>query len=183
MSESSKVESFLSAVAAAVGALPAQETHALAVAAKNVRRAIETGTPVSEAEWLEGFPDEQIRSLARRMLSEVSITELDFAATMCQGPEPPPEQVTQTMAMSPAAVQRKWHALLASIPDEGLPADDGGGVVDGMELGRLILQVSQAKSRINLARLPSADGFRERFLEAARDAQRLGLIDGLPDGL
>ena len=87
------------------------------------------------------------------------------------------------MAVAPEAVERKWHALLTSIPDDGLPADDGGPPVDGMELGRLIMQVSQGKGSISFTRLPSAEGFRDRFLDAAQDAQRLGLIDGLPDGL
>lgn len=207
MSGSSPVETFLTAVQATLGARSADQMHALAVAAKKVRLAVESGTTLTDSAWVELFPDARVRAFARDTLTPVSIVDLDFDATVFHTPATPPtiqppsaapnatlptaspatapsaiEPATHTMAASPEALQRKWHALLASIPDEGLPADDGSGVINGMELGRLIIQVSQAKGRASFRRLPTAAGFRERFLDAARDAQRLDLIDDMPNG-
>jgi len=182
MSES-RIDAFLDAAEAGGVVRDAQDAHALLIAAKKVRLAVETGRQLRNDEWRELFPDERVRHLAREMLTDVSITDIDFEATMHQSMPAEPEASEQTMALSPSAVQRKWHALLISIPDDGLLAPDGGSMISSLELGRLILLVSQGKGRVSYSLLPTADGFRDRFVQAARDAHRLQLVDGLPEGL
>ena len=181
MGDSTRIQAFLSAARSASGAGSAADEHALVIAAKKIRLAVETGKELLPADWADLFPDDRIRELARTMLSEVNVMDLDFAATVIESARPADDHAAQTIAVSPEALQRKWHALMTSIPDEGLAANDGCGVVTSLELGRLVLQVSQGKGRVNFAHLPVAGGFRERFVAAARDAGRLGLIDDLPE--
>ena len=185
MSNPSVIDAFLSAVEARVGTLDDARKHELAVAAKNIRSAVESGAEVTDATWEDCFPSEDARAVARELLGTVSVMNLDFEATVMEGAGGTGQggDADGTMAVTPEAVERKWHALLTSVPEDGLAEDGTGTLVDAMELGRMILNVSKGKASVDFARLPSAEGFRERFLEAARDSGRLDSISGLPDAL
>lgn len=203
MSEHARMQSFLHAARSVAGGSGAIDDHALLVAAKKVRLVVGTGRELESSDWAELFPDHRIRECARAMLTEVAILELDFDATLLHSaPRPDPavltlaaapeaihsaprvDSSTLTTAATAEAVERRWHSLLTGVPDDGLPADNGAGTITSLELGRMILRVSQGKGRASFGHLPSAGGFRDRFVACARDADRLDMIDDLPaDGI
>ena len=95
---------------------------------------------------------------------------------------PAPAAAT-SVPTSPGALAHAWHSLLTAIPPDGLPAnDDPAKRLDFLELGRMILDVSQGRGPVAHARIPEAAGFRARFIELARAAGRTELVTGLPPG-
>jgi hypothetical protein len=174
------IDTFMHAVARIPGLSLAQSHEALR-AAKLLRRHVEAGRRPSEEEWQALFPFHVVRQLAQIHLDEgPGEPLLDAEATLTGGK-------SQAGGREPGArsvgggSRDDWYVLLTDVPDEGLPLDGGSGRhVDSWELRRLVYSVSRGWEAVDYHALPTAGGFRDRFVDIARRTDRLACIRGLP---
>lgn len=180
------LESFTESVSRIPG-VGVTDLHDAQRSAKLLRRRIESGHRPTEADWREHFPDPSVMRLAQIHLDEgPGEPSLDPEATLRPGldPEPLLGRSARPSDDEAAGVERQaWYELLSDLPEEGLPRGEGSDArVDHWTLGRWILEVSRGMGTVELADLPVAGGFRERFLELASRTGRLECIRSRPQG-
>jgi len=167
---------FVDAVARIPG-MGLRDLHHAQRSAKLLRRLIESGRRPTEADWGELFPHEGVRRLAQIHLDEgPGDPEVDPEATLTGSKE---ETSEGGRSRARPRAREQWYVLLTDIPEDGLPCERRGRV-DHWELGRMVVGVSQGREVVDFEELPAAGGFRDRFLELARETGRLECIRGLP---